>query len=352
MTVMSDTGAHARTARLSGGQKWLAGGFVAFGIALTPIAFLVMLITVIRVLRPSFGEWAWTVPVGTEAGFVGLFCADLLLEWKRRPLRVLRGAPYVLALASLSLNLYAAAGSAPAMIGHAVLPLLFFGYILAAEVVVRRLSVTDEERAVEEAMADALAHARDLVRERLGPAWRLRCPSLLRRQIRSRRATATVRQAAESAAKYGRHTELEDATGKWVAGGLAVRAKADVGAETARQDIARQAPPAPVQEAAQDAPQPPAQKAPRTSSRAPSQKVPVSAVQRVRRKGGRKASDEEIREAIRELAAGVPGLKKYRVMKELPVGDERAERLLAEVLAESAEGSVSELPRRHLAAAE
>ena len=35
-------------------------------------------------------------------------------------------------------------------------------------------------------------------------------------------------------------------------------------------------------------------------------------------------------------------------MKELPVGDERAERLLAEVLAE---GNVSELPRRlHVAA--
>jgi len=229
-------------ARFTPGQGWLLALFITFGAVLTPLAFIVMLLTVQKLMAPSFGFWAWTVPVGTEAGFVGVFCLDLLLEWKHRPLKVLRAAPWLLAAASLALNVWASNGSAPAAIGHAVLPLLFFGYILAAESAVRRLSVTDEDRAVEVAMADALAHARDLVRDRLGRFWSFRCPSLLRRQLRSGRATATVREAAATAARYGRHAELEAAVGQWVADALAVAVKAAVNAETARQGIARSMP--------------------------------------------------------------------------------------------------------------
>jgi hypothetical protein len=228
----------AKHARLTTGQQWLAAGYVIFGITLTPIAFIVMLLTVQALLAPSLHFWAWTVPVGTEAGFIGLFCADLLLEWKHRPLRVLRAAPYLFAVISLALNVYAAHGAIPAMLGHAVLPLVFFGYILVAEAVVRRLAVTEEERAAEVAMADALAHARDLVRDRLGVFWRLRCPSLLSRQIRSGRATAAVREAARG----GSQAELETTVGRWIAQGLAVSAKAEVTAQEARREITREAP--------------------------------------------------------------------------------------------------------------
>jgi hypothetical protein len=85
-------------------------------------------------------------------------------------------------------------------------------------------------------------------------------------------------------------------------------------------------------------PEPPAEDAPQTaprkaSARAP-QKPSAGAVQKARRKGGRKATDEDIREGIRELFADRGKVSKYLVMKELPVGDKTAGRLLAEVQAE------------------
>jgi hypothetical protein len=325
----------AKHARLTAGQQWLAAGYVIFGLALTPISFIVMLLTVQKLLAPTLGFWAWSVPVGTEAGFIGLFCADLLLEWKHRPLRVLRLAPYLFAAISLALNVIAARGVVSGILGHAVLPLVFFGYILVAEAVVRRLSVTEDERALEVAMADALAHARDLARDRLGVFWRLRCPSLLSRQIRSGRATAAVRDAAAS----GVQADLEAEVGRWVAAGLAVTAKAEVTAEMARQEITRTPAAAPAAEHLPKAlPEVSAAPVPKAITEGTA-KPSVSAVQRVRRLGGRKATDEDIRSAIREMYADGGKVTKYRVVKELKgphggIAEPRAGRLLDEVQAE------------------
>jgi hypothetical protein len=202
------------------------------------------------------------------------------------------------------------------------------------------------------AMEDARLHLRDLI-EAIGEKYPRRpVPSAVRRVIATGRFPGEVSERIRDGLQYGGAATWEPSLESWLSDRLRLPAGISEAISADAMSTPPEAAPAPVQEPAQDAPQPPAQKAPRTPSRAPSQKAPASAVQRARRKGGRKATDEEIRDAIRELAADVPELKKYRVMKELPVGDERAERLLAEVLAESAEGSVSELPRRHLAAAE
>jgi hypothetical protein len=202
--------------KLSGGQRWLAAGVVTLGLALTPIAFGVMYVTVTDLLRASFGTLAWTVPVGTEVGFLGLFLADLLLEWIHKPLRWLHSAPYVLAAVSLCLNALAARGSLAATLGHAVLPLVFFGYLLAAKAVVRRLVADDDARRHEVALADARAHAHDILRSALGVFWRFRAPVLLRRQLRSGRLPAKVLEAVESGARFGGATIWEPAVETWI----------------------------------------------------------------------------------------------------------------------------------------
>jgi hypothetical protein len=202
--------------KLSGGQRWLAVGVVTLGLALTPIAFGVMYVTVTDLLRASFGTLAWTVPVGTEVGFLGLFLADLLLEWIHKPLRWLHAAPYVLAAVSLCLNALAARGSLAATLGHAVLPLVFFGYLLAAKAVVRRLVADDDARRHEVALADARAHAHDILRSAFGVFWRLHAPVLLRRQLRSGRLPAKVLEAIESGARFGGATVWEPAVEAWI----------------------------------------------------------------------------------------------------------------------------------------
>lgn len=224
-------------------HRWLAAGFVLFGAALAPIAFTVMLITVTRLLRPSFGWWAWAVPVGTEAGFLGFFCADLLAEWRRRPLKILRAAPYLLAAVSLGLNALAGRSDPAFILGHAALPVVFFGYVVVAELLVRRLAVTDDERATEVALKDAAAMARDLLRERLGVFWRLRAPSLLRRQIRAGRFPSAVRQAAET--RYGPHDALEKAVTAWMAASLTRGVKVAAEMDAARRAAVPQPDPAP-----------------------------------------------------------------------------------------------------------
>jgi len=58
------------------------------------------------------------------------------------------------------------------------------------------------------------------------------------------------------------------------------------------------------------------------------QKPPVSAVKRVRKLGGRKATDEDMLDAMRELAEDGSPVTKTRVVRELPVGEQRAGRLM------------------------
>ena len=216
---MNGMGKHS--ADLTTGQRQLLAGFAFLGAVLTPLSFLVMLLTVNDLLGPYMDGWAWTVPSGTEAGFLGLFLADILLEARRRPALLLHLAPYAFAAVSLWLNAAAARGDVVGMVGHSVLPMVFFGYLLAAKLLARRLSVTDRERRMETAVADAVAHARDILRS-ADRWWRLRAPVLLRRQLRSRRLPATVMAAIEGGIGDGGASRWEPVVEAWITRSLAL----------------------------------------------------------------------------------------------------------------------------------
>ena len=131
--------------RLSTGQHRLAVVIIATACALAPVFFAVMYLSVTHLLKASFGGWAWSVPVATEASFVILFLLDVLLEWCGKPMGWLRWAPYPFAAASLWLNVYSAKGDTAAMVGHGVVTVAFFLPLLAAKAAVRKLSVSDED---------------------------------------------------------------------------------------------------------------------------------------------------------------------------------------------------------------
>jgi len=178
--------------RLTAGEGWLATGAVTVGVALTPLTFYMLFLTVRDYLQPSVGHLAWVVPIVTEVGFLGLFLFDLWLEIRRRPLPWLRVVPWLLAAASLYLNVAAGHGNLPAMVGHTVVVLVFFGYLLAGKAVARRLS---EDPAALEAEAErkaACRYACDLLRDRKGIWWRWKVPSLLRAQVLRGRLPADV----------------------------------------------------------------------------------------------------------------------------------------------------------------
>jgi hypothetical protein len=258
-------------ARLSGGQRWLAAGVAAFGLVLTPIAFAVMYVTVTGLLRPYFGGLAWTVPVGTEAGFVGLFLADLLLEWIRKPLWWLPAVPYLLAAVSVALNALAGGGALAGILGHEVLPAVFFGYMIAAKAVVRRLALTDEDRARSLAMADARAHARDILRSALGFWWRQKTPLLLRRQLRSGRLPALVMGAVAT----GRAAEWEPAVEGWIAAAVALPERFAESLRAAREE-ASASPREALAEALPERPAAPAGPPPRALPASPPEGLPAA----------------------------------------------------------------------------
>jgi hypothetical protein len=342
--------------KLSGGQRWLAVGVVTLGLALTPIAFGVMYVTVTDLLRASFGTLAWTVPVGTEVGFLGLFLADLLLEWIHKPLRWLHSAPYVLAAVSLCLNALAARGSLAATLGHAVLPLVFFGYLLAAKAVVRRLVADDDARRHEVALADARAHAHDILRSALGVFWRFRAPVLLRRQLRSGRLPAKVLEAVESGARFGGATIWEPAVETWITAAVVLPERFAGVLAAARAEASQSAPASVSQGAPEDAAGGiggalagvPAD-APGSAPRSAPQSAPATrAVTPGRASGGAsgrharlvpsKATNEELADLVVPLLAK-GAVSKYRVIEVVreaaggkgkpSIGDERAGAVLS-----------------------
>lgn len=177
---------------LSAGEAWLAAGVIIVGVVLTPITFAVLFLTVYRLLHPVFGWWAWSVPLATEIGFVGFYTASLLLALRGRDLHWLRLTPWLLAGLSGFLNVYAAHGSVPGMAGHLAVVFVFFGYLLAAEAVVRRLAEDPEQFRVAQEKDAACRYARDLLRDREGFWWRHKVPSLLRTQVLRGRLPASV----------------------------------------------------------------------------------------------------------------------------------------------------------------
>lgn len=222
-------------------QRRLGGTIIAGGILLAPVFFIVMFLSVTSLVRPSFGGWAWTVPIATEGCFVLLYLLDIRLELARKPMGWLRFTPYPFAAASLWLNVEAGRGDLPGMVGHGVVTVAFFLPLIAGEAAVRRLALTDAECALRSARGDAIAHARDILRAELGLAWRLRTPVLLRRQLRAGRLPAAVMAAIESGLGYGGATVWEPVVQQWVTSSLTQRDKVKASVAQARRTIARAA---------------------------------------------------------------------------------------------------------------
>lgn len=184
---------------LTGGQRFLAVLAAVLELALAPVFFIVMFVTVNNLLGPSFGFWAWTVPVATELTFALLLVLAILFEWMRRPVPALWKLPYLFAGLSSFMNVWAGKGSVAGIAGHLAVTAAFFVPLGFAKTTVKKLIVTPAERQRAQAIADARAHATDVLRSALGPFWRQRTPLLLRRQIRSGRLPAAVMAAVETA---------------------------------------------------------------------------------------------------------------------------------------------------------
>lgn len=190
--VAAEAPAPIATKALTGGQRFLAVFAVALELALAPVFFLVMFVTVNTMLGPSFGFWAWTVPVATEITFVLLLVLAILFEWMRRPVPALWKLPYLFAALSSFMNVWAGRGSVAGIAGHLAVTAAFFIPLGFAKTTVRKLIVTPAERSRAASLADARAHAYDVLRAAFGVFWRVRTPVLLRRQLRSGRLPAAV----------------------------------------------------------------------------------------------------------------------------------------------------------------
>jgi hypothetical protein len=333
--------------RLTTGQRWLAGGVVALGLTLTPIAFGVMYVNVTGLLRPDLHGGAWAVPVGTEVGFTGLFLAELLLEWIGKPLRWLPVLEYLLAAASIVLNAIPGWGTIAGVLGHEALPIVFFGYLIVGKATVRRLAVSDEAKRHEVALADAQAHARDMLRSALGIRWRMKAPLMLRRQLRSGRLPARVLEAVET----GSATEWEDAVETWIAAAVTLPERTREVLRAARAEASARPLPDPSESPSAGTPETPSgtpsEDASASTSDAPSAtppaapsrtapKAPPKAPPKPRRLIPSKASDDDLAELIIPLLADgeVSPTKAVKVIREAAggkasIGHDRAKTVIA-----------------------
>lgn len=325
------------------GSSWdrpLLAIVIVLGCGLAPVFFLDMFRTVTDLLASSV-TYAWTVPAATEGAFLFLYLLGLWLQRKGKPQAWLRWAPYPFAAASLFLNVWAAHGNFPAMVGHASVTIAFFLPVLAAESAIHSMAVTEEDMAMRRELADARRYALDFVRDQKGIWWRLRVPSLLKRQILHSRPPAAVQMAVAEGAEGKGAAAWEKPVEDWVVHGLTRRE--DVAAKVTRKraEIAR----GPLPEAAAAAapevsaeavPEAPVRDTPDRVSRGA--RTALQEVGRIaKRAGARKVPRELLLEAIGEMYSGDTPPSAYRVEKELPVGEKTARELLAEVTAKGAD---------------
>ena len=142
--VRSVQGARIRRQRKDTGwtrpQRFLAAVLIVLGVGITIPAFTEIYLTVTHLVRPAFGDWAWTVPVAGEIAFTYLFLSGVLLAMKRAPAGVMRSVlmPVIIA-GSVVLNIWAYLGSVPAITGHLIVVVAFFGVLLAGKETVMTL---------------------------------------------------------------------------------------------------------------------------------------------------------------------------------------------------------------------
>ena len=304
------------------------------GTAIIVLGFTDIYLSVTHLLAAWWGSWAWTVIVLGEGMGLAVYLGWLLLDLRARPAPRTRLflAAYLsgCAAVSLALMLYAGRAGAPDLLSHGLVSAAFFGFLVFAKVMVRRLATDPEAMVMEQAVADARRYAIDLLRDRKGMWWRWRpsVPSLLRRQVLSGRLPAAVVTAVrDSLREYGGPWEQE--VRSWVLGaeGLNLSVQAEQASRKAVSDITREA-----------APEPPAsvpETVPASVHERPAA-APVRERARARTKPApRRMSDDQLMPFARDALAADPGLSAAGMRRATGTGPERAKALLARAQAEA-----------------
>jgi len=333
---MPTMGKHSN--ELTSGQCWLAIAIAALALLVSPLFFAVMFATVNHLLAPSFGWLAWTVPVATEMSFVILYLLELLLEWLDRAPGWLRAAPYPFAVASLALNVYAAHGSVPGMIGHAVVTVAFFLPLIALKAAVHRFTASDEDRRRATATADAIAHARDILRA-ADRWWRLRAPLMLRRQLRTRRLPAAVMVAINQGA-----ARWEPAVEAWITRSLVLPEGVSAQLAAARREVIESA----SQSVPEATPEPVPAAIPQTASQArpkPSVKPAPKVALKLTAAKSRSMSPEQVAEHVSAMFEEYGDVSLNRVKTDLSVGTDKAKAALEIAKREMRNGTVVPMER-------
>jgi hypothetical protein len=339
---MASMGKHSN--ELTSGQRTLATVIATLALLVSPLFFAVMFATVNHLLASSFGWLAWTVPVATELSFVILYLLEMLLEWLDSAPGWLRVAPYPFAVASLALNVYAAHGNVPGMIGHAVVTVAFFLPLIALKAAVHRLTASDEDRRRATAVADAIAHARDILRA-ADRWWRLRAPLMLRRQLRTRRLPAAVMEAINQGAASGGAAMWEPAVEAWITRSLVLPEGVSAQLAAARREAIESVP----QRAPEASPETAPEVTPETASRAhpkPSAKPAAKVALKLTAAKSRSMSPERVAEHVSAMLEEYGDVSLNRVKADLSVGTEKAQAALGIARRETRNGTVVPMERR------
>jgi len=313
-------------------QSLLAAACGIIGVTVAILGFIDIYLTVTHLLSASWGSWAWTVIVLGEGSGIGAYLGWLLLEMRDDPPRRVRafivGYLALFAAGSLILNLAASRGVA-GIASHVIVVVAFFGYLVFAKVLVKRLSASRSERALEQALADARQHAIDLCRDRKGARWRWRVPSLLRRQILTGRLPDEVRAAVTLKVSVGQTSGWESAIRAWVFRELRIDLLADAAERQAVASISSGATPAAAVEAALEPAAVAAPKAvPVAAPKAPRAVVPDYS-RKIPRGKGRGMSPAQLRPFAESRIKATGKTSKNDLKGWLGVGDEKVAEVLA-----------------------
>lgn len=124
MTANDHTAGSASTPRLSPVERAGAMAVVALVGLLGAIGAVNSFAAVAKAVEPSFGELAWTVPVGIDVGIAVFTALDLLLARVGIRMRLLRLVPWLLVGVTIYLNV-AGEHDLVGGVAHGVLPLLW-----------------------------------------------------------------------------------------------------------------------------------------------------------------------------------------------------------------------------------
>lgn len=305
-------------------QAALATVAAVFAVAVTPLFFASMFMTVLDLLRSSpYGAWPWVVPLAAEGCFTALFLMDVVIVLRRKPRGRLRSAPWLFAAGSLVLNFLAGHGNPASVTGHVMVTLAFFFTVIEGEEAVRKLAVADRDARIAEIMADARRYAIDVVRDRRGRLWRWRVPVLLRRDITSGRLCDEVRQAVELAVSVGRSSGWRGPVLEWVTKELRLPDEAAAADRKALEQITRSEPEAPLGVIPETVSEDNPKALPRQASKAPAKPALKLTPGRAR-----SMTPEQVAGHVEAMLEEYGDVGVPRIKKDLHVGGDKAQQAL------------------------